>query len=103
MSAPDWEVPVLASGEQAICHVSPGNPEGAHTLTVGDAAVSAHLAHGDSLGACETPPPPPPTCKSVEADCRANECCPGLGCVQEPDWIPCQADSVSCTCQVLLF
>jgi hypothetical protein len=36
-----------------LCHVPPGNPARAHTLTVGQPAVKAHLKHGDSLGACE--------------------------------------------------
>jgi hypothetical protein len=35
-----------------ICHRPPGNPEAAHTITVGLPAVHAHLAHGDSLGVC---------------------------------------------------
>lgn len=35
-----------------ICHIPPGNPDNAHTISVGSAAVAAHLAHGDSLGAC---------------------------------------------------
>jgi len=35
-----------------LCHVPPGNPANAHTIVVGQAAVPAHLAHGDSLGAC---------------------------------------------------
>ena len=30
-----------------ICHVPPGNPANAHRITVGESAVSAHLAHGD--------------------------------------------------------
>lgn len=37
-----------------ICHIPPGNPSNAHTITVGAAAVSAHLNHGDTLGACAT-------------------------------------------------
>ena len=48
-----------------LCHIPPGNPDNAHTLTVGAPAVNAHLRHGDRLGACEgssepdagTPPP----------------------------------------------
>jgi hypothetical protein len=36
-----------------LCHLPPGNPENAHTLTVGAAAVKAHLRHGDHLGDCE--------------------------------------------------
>ncbi|HET9332415.1 MAG TPA: carboxypeptidase-like regulatory domain-containing protein [Gemmatimonadota bacterium] len=41
-----------------VCHVPPGNPENPHTLEVGESAVPAHLAHGDTEGACaeETPP-----------------------------------------------
>lgn len=40
-------------GEQVeLCHRPPGNPDNAHTIMVGPDAVSAHLAHGDSLGPC---------------------------------------------------
>lgn len=35
-----------------ICHLPPGNPENAQSLTIGAAAVRAHLDHGDILGAC---------------------------------------------------
>ncbi len=41
------------SEDQAtICHVPPGNPANAHTITVGVSAVKAHIAHGDHEGAC---------------------------------------------------
>ena len=38
-----------------ICHVPPGNPENAHTITVGFPALVAHFANhgGDSFGECE--------------------------------------------------
>jgi hypothetical protein len=36
-----------------LCHISPGNPGNAHTITVDDSAVPAHLAHGDTLGPCD--------------------------------------------------
>jgi hypothetical protein len=67
-----------------VCHVPPGNPDNAHTICVGNAAVPAHLDHGDFLGtcACDTeepdagiitepvdgapPPPPPPIDGSIE-------------------------------------
>lgn len=49
-------VPTMpASAKQVkvtICHVPPGNPANAHTITVAAPAVAAHLAHGDTLGAC---------------------------------------------------
>lgn len=35
-----------------ICHIPPGNPDNAKTITVGASAVDAHLAHGDTLGPC---------------------------------------------------
>jgi hypothetical protein len=50
-----------------VCHIPPGNPENAHTICVGAAAVKAHEKnHGDGQGACagepgdDDPPPPPP-------------------------------------------
>ncbi len=39
-----------------ICHIPPGNPSNPHTLSVGERAVDAHLAHGDALGSCEDSP-----------------------------------------------
>jgi hypothetical protein len=42
-----------ASVKVTICHIPPGNPANAHTISVGIAAVPAHLMlHGDSLGEC---------------------------------------------------
>ncbi len=41
-----------------ICHIPPGNPSNAHTLSVSASAVDAHLAHGDVLGPCGALPPP---------------------------------------------
>jgi len=43
------EFPVLGV---LICHVPPGNPDKRRTLAVAPQAVDAHLAHGDTLGAC---------------------------------------------------
>lgn len=42
-----------AAGETLVCHFPPGNPDDRHAICVdGDAAVQAHLAHGDAPGAC---------------------------------------------------
>ena len=43
-----------------ICHVPPGNSNDAHTITVSENAVPAHLAHGDSCGPCEENDGAPP-------------------------------------------
>jgi hypothetical protein len=47
-----------AGSAVTLCHVPPGNPEAAHTVTVGASAVPAHLAHGDAEGVCEEAEPP---------------------------------------------
>ena len=36
-----------------ICHIPQGNPDNSHTITVGESAVLAHVAHGDTLDSCE--------------------------------------------------
>jgi len=35
-----------------VCHIPPGNPANAHTICVGNAAVQAHIDHGDFVGTC---------------------------------------------------
>jgi uncharacterized low-complexity protein len=42
-----------------ICHVPPGNPENAHTITISQCAVQAHLRNhpGDHIGQCQQQPP----------------------------------------------
>ena len=43
-----------------ICHIPPGNPGNAHTITVGAPAVEKHVAnHGDTVGACDNENQPP--------------------------------------------
>jgi cysteine-rich repeat protein len=42
----------LGEKKVTLCHVPPGNPGEPQTISVGEAAVSAHLAHGDQVGAC---------------------------------------------------
>jgi len=70
-------VPGAIAGEAKVdvCHIPPGNPDNAHTITISENAVSAHLDHGDHLGAC----------KSVQT-------------VQEPEPRPEPESQSACTC-----
>lgn len=53
-----------------ICHIPPGNPGNAHTITVGGKAADSHIAnHGDSLGPCGEEANQPP-----EADAGEDVC-----------------------------
>jgi len=51
-----------------VCHLPPGNPGNAHTIEVSDAALPAHLAHGDHVGQCECPPGEEWVCYSGPAE-----------------------------------
>jgi hypothetical protein len=51
-----------------ICHIPPGNPANAHTITVGEPAVKAHLRHGDTLGECGGSPEPEPDAGTPPTD-----------------------------------
>ena len=67
--------PTVSELEVEICHVPPGNPANAHTITVGSRAVQAHLNHGDYVGECA------PSCEPVGTECTeatAAACCTGL-------------------------
>lgn len=48
---------VAAEDKVDVCHIPPGNPDNAHTITISENALQAHLDHGDRLGACESAPP----------------------------------------------
>ena len=37
-----------------VCHIPPGNPDNAHTITISENALRAHLDHGDHVGACDS-------------------------------------------------
>lgn len=79
-------VSVANSGAQKLelCHVPPGDPSDAHTITVGLRAAESHLAnHDDSLGACVT------ACATVgECDdgdlCTSDKCLPSGFCENLP-------------------
>ena len=36
-----------------ICHIPPGNPDNAHTISIDVDGVEDHIGHGDILGPCE--------------------------------------------------
>jgi len=66
-----------------ICHVPPGNPDAAQTITVSEKAVTAHLAHGDSSQPCGD------MCSNDAGACDdGNACtddmCDGGQCSNEP-------------------
>ena len=48
----DYITLTVTSGKAIICHIPPGNPSNAQTITVDFSALNAHLNHGDTLGAC---------------------------------------------------
>jgi hypothetical protein len=54
-----------AAPKMKICHIPPGDPGSAHTISVPRAAAAAHLAHGDSSGPCVCPPGEEWTCYSA--------------------------------------
>lgn len=106
-----------------LCHIPPGNPGNAHTISVGVKAVRAHLRHGDVCGPCEAlgcfddddcapgqicydgecVTPTGTGCQdSDECDdgneCTTDFCNPALGCQHQPidtcsDGDPCTIDS----------
>jgi len=40
-------------GQIQICHIPPGNPINARTITIDVHALPGHLAHGDYVGGCD--------------------------------------------------
>ncbi len=50
-------LPQSTGGKVVICHYPPGNSGNRHTIEVGQAALSAHLAHGDTQGPCPSEKP----------------------------------------------
>ena len=68
-----------------LCHLPPENPSNAQTIVVGQAAVAAHLAHGDYLGECRpacsrVPAPLPKTGQTACYDLHSNAIsCRGSG------------------------
>ncbi len=111
-------VPTTATAESnkvQICHFPPGNMDGYHTISVGEAAADAHVSNHpfDFLGECcegfdDCDDGDPCTadvchgfCAYEPADCSdgnlctVDSCDSSTGCVNEP--IFCPSDSDNCT------
>ncbi|HEY5948950.1 MAG TPA: hypothetical protein VIV40_25840 [Kofleriaceae bacterium] len=86
-----------ATKRVTICHVPPGAPANVQTISIGEAALGAHLAHGDGVGACPT------GCSSDAACDDGSPCtsdrCDAQGCHHEAvscdDGNPCTLDACS--------
>lgn len=70
---------VSAQGGEKItlCHIPQDDPTNPDTITVSVSSLSAHLAHNDTIGECDT------TCKSDGVPCdtpsiSSSECCNGI-------------------------
>jgi hypothetical protein len=73
-----------------VCHIPPGNPDNAHTITISENALGAHLDHGDLVGACDSAP----TVEVRESGSQAPSACacsrPGVWRVKNLDgWMEC--------------
>lgn len=81
---------IAAGAKVDVCHIPPGNPDNAHTITISENAVSTHLDHGDSVGACESDQ----TAESRTSGLRSESACacprPGVWRVTNLDgWMEC--------------
>lgn len=86
-------------GKVTLCHIPPGNPANAHTISVSTSAWPAHARHGDTLGPCdagtggeepdagtggEEPDAGAPECASIGEACgESAACCYGLTCGED--------------------
>ena len=65
-----------AEGKVTLCHMPPGNANAKQTIVVGAPAIPAHLAHGDTVGACGGSTLPPdttaPTLSNISATSVAS-------------------------------
>ncbi len=90
---PPFHAKAAPAPKVEICHIPPGNPANAHTISVGGNAIKSHLKHGDYLGACQL------QCEDACDDgnpCTIDECVAGE-CDHSPvscnDGNQCTADS----------
>jgi len=52
VTSPAEQTQPVKEEKVTICHIPPGNPENPQTIEIAKSALSAHLAHGDHVGAC---------------------------------------------------
>ena len=90
---PPFQAKAAPAPKVEICHIPPGNPANAHTISVSGNAIKSHLKHGDYLGACQL------QCEDACDDgnpCTIDECNAGE-CDHSPvscnDGNQCTADS----------
>ena len=70
--APTTTTATGQSSKVLVCHRTHSKKKPFHTIRVAPAAVPAHLAHGDSLGACGTGPSSPTTTGNTHGQGHGN-------------------------------
>ena len=75
---PAWLAsPAFAARDKVtICHLPPGNQNNPQTITVSENAVPAHLAHGDTAGACAS------GCQ-LDSECDDGNMCTSDACLAD--------------------
>jgi cysteine-rich repeat protein len=94
-----WAVLFVASAaypeeKVMLCHYPPGNPNNPQNILVGEAAVNAHLRHGDQAGPCPDGCQVDPSICDDGNSCTSDSCDANAVCLQEP--VNCD-DSDFCT------
>jgi hypothetical protein len=56
-----------------LCHIPPGDPANAHTISVAPSALDAHLAHGDYVGECASSNATVLVCKCSDGSILCDE------------------------------
>jgi hypothetical protein len=79
----DLDVSKRGKPKVTLCHIPPGDPANAQTIVVGQAAVEAHLAHGDYLGECHSVCDGV-TCTASDQCHLAGTCDPAMGVCSNP-------------------
>jgi hypothetical protein len=72
------------SDKITICHIPPGDPGNAHTITISVNALPAHLAHGDTIGPCAAKSCTDECCNRHPTPGCDDPVCEGLVCGAEP-------------------